>query len=308
MINKDNQVKNKNASTLLSAQPINKLEMVLCDATHEQLCDIIRKKAEWDDSFRSEVLMRLGAPDLKEALNATKERIRIAIRQNTSRGYIGWGGCDAICNEMSDCLDAARSMYLEKFPGIAFEIALYLLISGAKLASTADSSSGSLTFVTDETTELLGTACKNIAASDNVKLKKSCYEKLCKESRNKAFDGWDEWSYDILEIAALFSTQKNFQKLDEVLTALRQHDEQKSYPSSYIEVAEAKVRLCMTETLYGKAAARAFIDEHLDMDEMRRLAVQQDMETGAYQNAEHLCLDKTSNSNENYYNRVCVCQ
>lgn len=116
--------------------------------------------------------------------------------------------------------------------------------------------------------------CRNIAASENVKLKKSCYEKLCKESQNKAFDGWDEWSYDILENAALLTTQKNSQKLDKVLTALRQHNEQKSYSSSYIEVAETKVRLRMTETLDGKAAARSFINVHLDMDEMRLLAVQ----------------------------------
>jgi hypothetical protein len=304
MIDKDNQIKNESKAAPLPDQPVDKLDLVLHDATHEQLCDIIRRKSERDDCFRSEVLMRLGVPDLKEVLGTAKERVRIAVRQNTRRGFIGCGGCDAICNEISDSLDAARSMYLDKFPEIAFEIALYLLISEAKLASTADSSSGSLTFVTNMTTELLEAACDNIAASENVKLKKSCYEKLCKESRNKAFDGWSEWSYDILEIAAMLTTQKNFQKLDEILTEFSQRDEQRSCPSSYFRVAQAKVRLRMTETLEGKAAARTFIDAHLDMDEMRLLAVRQDMETGAYQNAEHLCLDIISSPNDNYYDRT----
>ena len=81
----------------------------------------------------------------------------------------------------------------------------------------------------------------------------------------------------------------------------RSDNEQRTYPSSYVDIAEAKVRLRMTETLDGKAAARAFINTHLNMDEIRRLAVQQDMETGVYQNAERLCIERISRPNKSYY-------
>lgn len=72
-------VENHTANFPSPGQPVDKLQRMLHDATHEQLSEIIRKKAERDESFRTEVLVRLGAPDLKEALNATKERVRIAI-------------------------------------------------------------------------------------------------------------------------------------------------------------------------------------------------------------------------------------
>lgn len=299
---KDISLGSGDVSILSNNQSDDKLNMALHRATHEQLCEIIRKKTEWDDAFYREVLMRLGIPDLKEAVAAAKNRVRLAIRQNTHRSHIGWRGCDAICAEISDCLAVAKALYFDKYPEIAFGIVLYLLISGVKLASTADSSSGSLSFVINETMEFLEDTCKKIAVSDNNKLQKSCYDKLCKEALNKVFDGWEEWSYRILEIAALLTMQTNDQKLDDVLAKLKCRNEQKTYPSDYMEITEAKVRLRITETLGGKAAAREFIDSHLGMDEMRLLAIQQDMETGAYQNAERLCIERASSSNGSFYN------
>lgn len=301
MTNKDVSSECEDSTTLSNVQSEDKLEIALHKATREQLCDIIRKRSERDKTFYNEALMRLGTPDSKEAMSAAKERVRLAIRQNTSRGFIGERGCDAICDEIFDCLDATKSLYFVKYPEITFEIVLYLLISGVKLASTADSSSGSLSSVIDEAMELLEDTCKEISESGNSKLQTHCYDKLCKEALNKAFDGWEEWSYDILKISALLTTQKNHQKLNEVLKQLRSHNEQRTYPSSYVDIAEAKVRLRMTETLNGKAAARAFINTHLDMDEIRMLAVQQDMETGVYQNAERLCIERICSPNKSYY-------
>ncbi len=281
--------------------PIDKLQAVLANATQTQLCEIILQKAQYDESFCLEMLLHLGLPDLKEALKAVKERVRIAIRKNRHRGYIDYSGCDAICAELSDCLDAARMRYLEKFPEIAFEIALYLLIEGAKLASTADSSSGSLSFCTDTTEALLEDASKAIVATGTAKLQKTCYEKLCKEAWNKAFEGWTDWRYVLLENAALFITSENYQKLEDALIELQRENAQKPYLSRGFQTAEAKVRLRMTEALEGSAAARSFIDAHLDIDEMRWQAVQQDMERGAFQNAERLCLEKINSEDQRSY-------
>lgn len=270
-----------------------KLEAALCAASREQLHDAIRKRAEWDDGFRAEVLMRLGAPDLREALDAVKERIRIAIRRNTKQGFIDYRGCNAICLEMEDCLDTIESLYAERSPAIAFELALYVLIAGIKLASGADSSSGSLVEVIGQAMELLEDICRKLAASEDTAAQKRCYERLCKEALGKALDGWSDWSYGILEIAALLVTRRNVSQLDAALGVLRQREAQKKYASSsYTRHEEAMVRLKAIEILEGGQAARAFIDEHLDIDEMRMLAVRQDMEAGAYQNAERLCLER----------------
>jgi hypothetical protein len=278
-----------------------KLETAIRNATQEQLGDAIRKRALWDEGFRAELLMRLGAPDLKEALNAAKERVRIAIRQNTSHGYIDWNGCDDICLEISDCLDTATSLYMDQYPEILFEIALHLFTTGAKLTSTADSSSGALSSVIHETSTRLENTCRKLMLSEDAKLKKSCYEKLCKEAFNKALDGWDEWSYELLVIAALFVTHKNVQKLDTALDEMKRRIEQRNYSSNSYLMFEAMVRLRMTDLLEGKAAARAFINAHIDMDEMRLLAIHLDMENGEYQNAERLCLEKIGSTDSHPY-------
>jgi hypothetical protein len=49
MIDKDNQIKNESKAASLPDQPVDKLDLVLHDATHEQLCDIIRRKSERDN-------------------------------------------------------------------------------------------------------------------------------------------------------------------------------------------------------------------------------------------------------------------
>lgn len=83
----------------------------------------------------------------EDIIPIVKNTIAASIKCNTHRGYIGWSSCDNICMDMHDCLDMCAETLEKRGYMVALEAATYILVSGVKLASHADSSSGMLTDV-----------------------------------------------------------------------------------------------------------------------------------------------------------------
>ena len=80
----------------------------------------------------------------EDIISIVKNTITASIKCNTHRGYIGWSSCDNICMDMHDCLDMCAETLEMRGYMVALEAATYILVSGVKLASHADSSSGML--------------------------------------------------------------------------------------------------------------------------------------------------------------------
>ena len=107
----------------------------------------------------------------EDIIPIVKNTIAASIKCNTHRGYIGWSSCDNICMDMHDCLDMCAETLEMRGYMVALEAATYILVSGVKLASHADSSSGMLTDVIMCTYELIEKCAKEIekqAAKQNV--------------------------------------------------------------------------------------------------------------------------------------------
>ena len=96
----------------------------------------------------------------EDIISIVKNTITALIKCNTHRGYIGWSSCDNICMDMHDCLDMCAETLEMRGYMVALEAATYILVSGVKLASHADSSSGMLTDVIMCTYELIENAQK----------------------------------------------------------------------------------------------------------------------------------------------------
>lgn len=102
----------------------------------------------------------------EDIMPIVKNTIAASIRCNTHRGYIGWSSCDNICMDMHDCLDMCTETLEMCGYMTALEAATYILVSGVKLASHADSSSGMLTDVIMCTYELIEKCTKEIEKQD----------------------------------------------------------------------------------------------------------------------------------------------
>ena len=75
----------------------------------------------------------------EDIISIVKNTITASIKCNTHRGYIGWSSCDNICMDMHDCLDMCAETLEMRGYMVALEAATYILVSGVKLASHADS-------------------------------------------------------------------------------------------------------------------------------------------------------------------------
>ena len=280
------------------------LEQLLQRADADVLRHIMLEHARWDEAFHSDLILRLGRPDTKAQMEAIKEKVRQSIRRNTRRGYIDYSGCDAICDEMWACLDIAQEHATHGRLQTAFEMSLYLFLAGVKLASTADSSSGSLTGAMDRTAQLLQNVCRDAAKNAPEPDRKRCYDALCKSAMDKALEGWTDWRYTLLKEAARFVTHKNRHTLEAMLEQTGRRDRDGTL-RRYERVEADLVRLGIVETLQGKQAARAFVDERVEEDVFREIAVREDMDNGNYADAERLCRGKAT-MRSNLYARPSI--
>ena len=76
----------------------------------------------------------------------------------------------------------------------ALEAAAYILVSGVKLASHADSSSGMLTDVIMRTYELIEKCTKEIEKQDK-QMRDQALVLIIKEAKKNVFDGWTDWRF-----------------------------------------------------------------------------------------------------------------
>ena len=127
----------------------------------------------------------------EDIISIVKNTIAASIKCNTHRGYIGWSSCDNICMDMHDCLDMCAETLEMRGYMVALEAAAYILVSGVKLASHADSSSGMLTDVIMCTYELIEKCAKEIEKQDK-QMRDQAFALIIKEAKKSVFDGWKE--------------------------------------------------------------------------------------------------------------------
>ena len=155
----------------------------------------------------------------EDIIPIVKNTIAASIKVNTHRGYIGWSSCDNICMDMHDCLDMCTETLEICEYMTALEAAAYILVSGVKLASHADSSSGMLTDVIMRTYELIKKSTKEIEKQDK-QMRDQALALIIKEAKKSVFDGWTDWRYDLLKCGICLCDEKSAKKLEKVLDTL----------------------------------------------------------------------------------------
>lgn len=182
------------------------IQKLVEQADKEQLASLILEYCREDKRFQSLVLSELEDSGEQE-FAAIKELVRASIRSNTHRHYIDESGCDNICADLDDCLDKAKRRIERGQHSQALEIIQFVLVTGMKLASEADSSSGALSYTLDMTMEILEQAAKGLVQSGGNR--NTWVKKLLKTAQDPVFVGWDDSRYDLLQRTAVLADTKN---------------------------------------------------------------------------------------------------
>lgn len=236
--------------------------------------------------------------EFKTAMSAVRERIAAAKRRGTRKGFIDYHGCVAVCNELIAILEDAGTATQRGNCQYAYSVAALILVNCAKLAGSADDSAGGITETRGYVMDVLKKACAGVehgsAEGDFIFLQS------LKDSRNKAFDGWDEFAYDLLLSTAGLATAKNVTKLYAALDELDAKLSRKEYSSWHLE-SDRLVRLAAITAIDGEQAAEEFISTNIQYDGIRSIAIRNALDKGNFNRAESLCRDKINSTDRSYH-------
>ena len=231
-----------------------------------------------------------------ENLLSVKETVRESIMHNTSRGFIGWSSCDRICMDMYSCLEEGSKLFQAGDCLEGLEVMLFIFVEGAKLASRADSSSGMLTDVMTHALRLIGDCAQELSGQEK-QMRDQAFAGMMRVAKRKAFDGWYSWRYDLLKCMICLCDEKHAGKMERELEALLEKADGSVFPE--FERHEIwTVRYLLHRHLRGKEAVRTELYEHIDIDELCRIAVRDAQKEEDYDEAERLCLDKVKTKGE----------
>ena len=203
----------------------------------------------------------------------------------------------SVCNELIAILeDAGKDAGLDNY-AYTYSVAALVLVNCAKLAGSADDSAGGITETRGYVKDVLKKACsveRGSAEADFIFLQS------LKDSHNKAFDGWDEFAYDLLRSTASLATAKNVNKLYDVLGEFDAKLSRKEYSSWHLE-SDRLVRLAAITAIDGEQAAEKFVSDNIQYDGIRSIAICNALDKGDFNRAERLCRDKINATDRGYH-------
>lgn len=223
-----------------------------------------------------------------------KQRIKDTVRRNSDRGFLPYAGCNRVCAEMASIMMIAESCYNEKDYRQAFDIYLMLILETVRLVSHADDSAGGCSDIIYGSFDGIDAVCNDVLQNES----RYFFDALVKAAKTKAFKGWEEWAYRLLKVAVYFvDDEKRAGKIYDIFPTLGKMYDEEDYPDKYL------ITLGIIQRLQGEEAARKYLFEHLDQDEMREIAVKEAMEDQDYPLAERLCKDALKKNDSGYYGK-----
>ena len=238
------------------------------------------------------------SPEFKAALSAVRAEIAAAKRRGTRSGFIDYYGCISVTNDLYGTLQDADAAAERGDFAFAYAVCGIVLINLAKLASTADDSAGGITAFRSQLEDVLAKICGSVEPGSPQA--EYIYTQAIKDSQNKAFDGWDEFSYDLLVPVARLATERNKAKMHAALFALHSKLAKESY-SSWADELDAVARLNIIRATGTSGEVDEFIAANLGHDDIRRIAIDDAMTAGDYLEAERLCLDRLAATDRDYH-------
>lgn len=236
--------------------------------------------------------------EFKAAMSSARERIASAKRRGARGGFIDYYGCLSVTGEFVRMLEDAGEAAERGESAFSYSVAALILVNLAKLASSADDSAGGITEARNYVMDVLEKACSGVEYGSTEA--EYIFLQSLKDSQNKAFDGWDEFAYDLLQSTARLATAKNVGKLYVALDELCAKLSKMKYASWHLE-CDSLVRLSAITTVDGEQAGNKYMADHLKYDGVRRIAIRKAIDEADYAYAENLCLEKVRSSECDYH-------
>lgn len=217
----------------------------------------------------------MNSPTIQEL----KAEIKATIRSNSDRGFLHYSECNNVCHYLSLVLDQAEQHHDARY---VMEVFMLVIVETLKLRLHADDSDGMTTDNLNHAIATIERLCEQ-AEPEN---RDYFFKFIMKTVKNKVFKDWAEEGFSLLRAAVpLVQTDKEAGRIYDMFPLLGTMYSGSEYPDQHV------VTHSLILKLEGEEAANRYINDHLEVDELRAMAVEQALEVKRYEEAERLCLD-----------------
>ena len=154
------------------------------------------------------------------------------------------------------------------------------------LGEDADESPDLLWRTVDAALETVELAVQSLARSGGER--GEWVRRLLDTAQDAAFEDWEDQRFDFLERIAVLADAQNESAFYRALDRLSDRRWERFADSRFYTEQEELVRYRIVCAAHGQAAGRAYLEDHVEVDQFRRMLVQEHMEAGDYAGAERL--------------------
>jgi polyhydroxyalkanoate synthesis regulator phasin len=267
------------------------LKQLLKQESNEELISIILQFARSHEDVERQLLLRYASPE--EEITTAKALIRDYIKGAKSSGFIHWRRMDEAMQGAYMVLDNAdkkneRGNYVQ-----AVKLALEIMPPIVSMTQYADDSGGEITFVVRNTMKVIKNAVEMGMDELSPDEQKEIFKAVLKESKNKRYNGWDEWRFNLLDAIIPFGKDPKLSAtLEKELDKLLENTPQDEWSRRHTEQSIKELQLYLLEVSGAEdSTIDAFIEESLGHDKFREKAIKRSLDRNEYEKAEQLCLE-----------------
>ncbi|MGV2939381.1 SWIM zinc finger domain-containing protein [Mesobacillus sp. LC4] len=271
--------------------PEKDLNQLLMQESKEDLASIILQFARSHEEIERQLLLRYASPE--EEITTAKALIRDYIKGAKSSGFIHWRRMDEAMQGAYMVLDNAekkndRGSYVQ-----AVKLSLEIMPPVVSMIQYADDSGGEITIVTRRTMKVIKNAVARGLDELSTDEQKEIFKAVLKEAKNKRYNDWDEWRFDLLEAIIPFGKDPKLRSaLEKELDKLLNNTPQNEWSWRHTEQSIKQLQLSLLEISgAGDSTIDAFIEENLRHDKFREKAIERAMNRNDFEKAEQFSLD-----------------
>ncbi|MCT2535397.1 hypothetical protein NC661_17930 [Aquibacillus koreensis] len=263
--------------------------------TKQELVDLIMNIVDGDENVEKKVEYKLISPN--DEIKASKQLIRKYINENKRRGFISWRNVHAALEGAEMVLEKGRNKLITGEEEVTVRLSIATLSIVIDMLQYADDSGGEIGYMVNQCITLLEDASSLVLVSSDYRVQDTMFQLLVKEAMHKRYDGWSDTRYQLLDVCTIYSVRAAARKkleatLDKLLSDI---DAISSWSSDYDQEAIHKLQLKILERNGEFDRVEQFINDNLEYDEFRKMAIEKELENENFGAALQLCEEGEKN-------------
>lgn len=207
-------------------------------------------------------------------LTSYKKMIRLYVKQNSDRyGFVAYRDVSKAVVGAEMVMAKAEEVFESGQHLAAAKINFCILHEMGDLLQLCDDSDGIVGGIIQQCLGFVDAVTSDLESMSS-KDRRDLFQLLLKESLHSNLEGWSEWQLSLMESAILLiANEKERAQWEQQLAKLVNMETNSSSYSSFDAEQAALLRYQVIEKFDNAAAAAAFLQDHLDFSDFRKMAI-----------------------------------